>query len=103
MFVFQTWLDITTTNCLGLALKSSTLISIRDHYQKFSLSQISDAPPAGFEPEQNLNSDFVKWSCVVVISPHHNSANKTQAFTGEISSLETYKFTIQGYLSDGHV
>ena len=43
-------------------------ISCRDHCQRFSPSQIFDTPQAGFEPAQNLISDFVKWSCAVVIN-----------------------------------
>ena len=36
--------------------KAFSLISSRDHCQRFSPSQISDAPRAGFEPAQNLSS-----------------------------------------------
>ena len=43
-------------------------ISCRDHCQRFSPSQIFDTPQAGFEPAQNLSSDFVKWSCAGVIN-----------------------------------
>ena len=57
--VFVVWL--TDERCLRL-------ISSRDHCQRFSLSQISNTPQAGFEPAQNLNSDFVQWSCPVVIT-----------------------------------
>ena len=57
--VFVVWL--TDERCLRL-------ISSRDHCQRFSLSQISNTPRAGFEPAQNLNSDFVQWSCPVVIT-----------------------------------
>ena len=44
------------------------LISSRDHCQRFSPSQISDTPRAGFEPAQNLSSDFVEGSCAVAIT-----------------------------------
>ena len=44
------------------------LTSSQDHCQRFSPSHISDNPPAGFEPAQNLSSDFVEWSCAVVIT-----------------------------------
>ena len=38
------------------------LIFSRYHCQTFSPSQISDTPRAGFEPAQNLSSDFVEGS-----------------------------------------
>ena len=37
-----------------------SLISSRDHCQRFSPSQISDTPRAGFEPAQIHSSGFVK-------------------------------------------
>ena len=40
--------------------KAFSLISSRDHCQRFSPSQISDAPRAGFEPAQNLSSGLVE-------------------------------------------
>ena len=49
-------------------------ISSQYHFQRFSPSQNSDLPPAGFEPVQNLSSGFDKWNCAVVITtttPHH--------------------------------
>ena len=36
--------------------KESSLISSRDHCQRFSPSRISNTPRAGFEPVQNLSS-----------------------------------------------
>ena len=48
--------------------KAFSLISSRDHCQRSSPSRISDTLRAGFEPAQNLSSDFVDWSCAVVIS-----------------------------------
>ena len=48
--------------------KAFSLISSRDHCQRFSSSRISDTPRAGFEPEQNLSSGFVEWSCAIVIT-----------------------------------
>ena len=48
--------------------KAFSLISSRDHCQRSSPSRISDTLWAGFEPAQNLSSDFVDWSCAVVIS-----------------------------------
>ena len=41
------------------------LISSRGHCQRFLPSQTSYMPQAGFEPAQNLDSDFVQWSCAV--------------------------------------
>ena len=48
--------------------KEFSLISSRDHCQGSSPSQISDTPPAGFEPAQNLSSGLVEWSCAIVIT-----------------------------------
>ena len=45
-----------------------SLISSRDHCQRFSPSRNSNSPQAGFEPAQNLNSGFVEWSCALVIT-----------------------------------
>ena len=39
---------------------SCPIISSRDHCQRSLPSQISDTPPAGFEPAQYLSSGFVK-------------------------------------------
>ena len=50
-------------NCFcGMVDQRKTLgfISSRDHCQRFSPSQISDTPQAGFEPAQNLSSHFVE-------------------------------------------
>ena len=38
--------------------KEFSIISSRDHCQRSSPSQISDTPRIGFEPEQNLSSNF---------------------------------------------
>ena len=48
--------------------KGSSLISSRDHYQRFSPSRISNTPRAGFESAQNLSLGFVEWSSAVVIT-----------------------------------
>ena len=54
-----------------------SFISSRDHCQRSSPSQISGTPRAGFQPAQNLSSDFVEWSCRVVITttPRRHNAN----------------------------
>ena len=54
--------------------KAFSLISSRDHCQRYSQSQISDTPGAGSEPAQNLSSDLVECSCAVVITttPRHH-------------------------------
>ena len=70
--VFAEWL--TDERCLRL-------ISSRDHCQRFSLSQISDTPQAGFEPAQNLSSDFVEWSCAVVITTRYTTSPLVLSFT----------------------
>ena len=48
--------------------KAFSLISSQDHCQRFSPSWISDTPRAEFEPEQNLSSGLVEWTCTVVIT-----------------------------------
>ena len=55
--------------------KAFSLISSQNHCQRFSPSQISDTPLAGFEPAQNLSSGFVERSYAVVITtaPQHQT------------------------------
>ena len=48
--------------------KAFSLISSRNHCQRYSPPRISDASRAGFEPAQSLSSGFVEWSCAVVIT-----------------------------------
>ena len=48
--------------------KAFSLISRRDHCQRSSPSRISDTRRVGFEPLQNVSSDFVERSCEVVIT-----------------------------------
>ena len=48
--------------------KAFSLISSRDHCQRFSPSQITETPQAGFEPVQNLSSGIIEWRCAVVIT-----------------------------------
>ena len=48
--------------------KALSLISSQEHCQRFSPSQISDTPRAGFEPAQNLSAGFIEGSCAVVIT-----------------------------------
>ena len=40
--------------------KAFSLISSRDSYQRFSPSQTSDTPQAGFEPALNQSSGFLE-------------------------------------------
>ena len=40
--------------------KGLSLTLSKGHGQRFSLSQISDTPQAGFQPSQNLSLDFVE-------------------------------------------
>ena len=47
--------------------------AFKPYFQPSSLSKIltiqtSSTPQAGFEPGQNLSSDFAEWSCAVVIT-----------------------------------
>ena len=62
--------------------KVFSLISSWDHCQRSSPSRISDTPRAGFEPVQNLSSDFVEWSCAVVITTtqQHHMPRYTKKF-----------------------
>ena len=62
--------------------KAFSLIFSKKPCQRSSPSQMLDTPQAEFEPAQNLSSDFVEWSCAVVItttqqyqSKIHHSAN----------------------------
>ena len=48
--------------------KAFSLISSRNHCQRYSPPRISDTSRAGFEPAQNLSSGFVEQSCAVVIT-----------------------------------
>ena len=48
--------------------KMFSLISILDHWQRFSPSQICDTSLAGFELVQNLSSGFVDCNYEVVIT-----------------------------------
>ena len=48
--------------------KTFSLISSRDHCQRFSPWRISNTPRPGFEPAQNLSSGLDEWSCLVVVT-----------------------------------
>ena len=48
--------------------KEFSLHSSRDHCQRSSLSRISNTPPEGFEPVENLSSGLVEWSHTAVIT-----------------------------------
>ena len=48
--------------------KALNSISIRDHYHRFSPSQISEMPQVGLEPAQNLSLVLVEGICAVVMS-----------------------------------
>ena len=56
--------------CCGMVdwRKVFNVISIWDHCQRFSLSQISDTPPGGLEPAENQSIGFVELGCMVVIT-----------------------------------
>ena len=65
------WIMMMIMNCFwGMAdrQKAFSLISSRDHCQRSLPSHISDTPWPGFEPAQNLSSDFAEWCCPVVIT-----------------------------------
>ena len=46
-----------------------SIISSRNHCQRFSSSYISDTPQPGFEPAHRLNSGFVEWIWAVPLNP----------------------------------
>ena len=48
--------------------KAFSLISSRDHRQRFSTSRISDTLRAEFEPVQNLSSGIIGRCCAAVIA-----------------------------------
>ena len=54
--------------------KAFSLISSRDHCQRFSPSQISDTLRAGFEPSKNLRNSDNHYTT----APHHHHHLKTQ-------------------------
>ena len=60
-----------TINCFcGMVdqRKAFSLISRKDHCQRFSSLQISDIHQAEFVSVRNLNSGLVEWKCAVVIT-----------------------------------
>ena len=69
--------------------KAFSPISSRDHCQRSSPSRISDTPRAGFEPAQNLSSDFVDWSCAVVITttPRRQPSSQNENFVSNSKNL----------------
>ena len=57
--------------------KAFSLISSRNHCQRFLSPEISDTLRGGFKPAQNLSSGFVKLGCTVVVTTtprHHGNA-----------------------------
>ena len=77
--------------------KEFSLISSQDHCQRYSSSQISNMPRAGFEPIQNLSSGFVKWSYAVVITttPWRHSQETTDSLRGFFLKLCFTKIILQ--------
>ena len=55
-------------NCFCDMIDRRKVFGLIWHCQRSSSSRISDTPLAGFKLAQNLNSGFVEWSCVVVIT-----------------------------------
>ena len=81
----QKWMTKMMMNCFcGMVdrLKTFSLISSWDHFQRSSPSQISDTPRAEFEPVQNLTPGFVEWSCaeVITITPRRHSPYFSPSF-----------------------
>ena len=74
--------------------KAFSLISSRDHCQRSSSSRISNTPRAGFELAQNLSSDFVEWSCAVVITTtprRHLCSSELSILFSKLNLLVTRK------------
>ena len=68
---------------IGFVVVYSSLISSLDLCQSSSPSQISDTPRTGSEYVQNLSSDFVEWSCAVVITTTLRGQITTIAILGD--------------------
>ena len=62
----------------GKGLPTKGLISSHDNCWRFSPSQTSDKPQAGYEPAQNLSSGFAEWGYAVVIT---TTSSSLQHFT----------------------
>ena len=59
------------TNCFcGMVdrQKAFSLVSSQDHCQRFSPSQSSDTPRAGFKPAENPSSESTEGICAVMIT-----------------------------------
>ena len=80
------WKKMTMMNCFcGIidCRKAFSLISSRDHCQRYLLSRVSDTPRAGFELVQNLSSGFVEWSCaaVIITKPRRQNSQVELSYT----------------------
>ena len=75
--------------------KAFSLISSRNHCQRYSPSRISDTTRTGFEPAQNLSSSLVEWSCVVVITTTFLGwgNNKRWTYIFNYQSLNLFHYT----------
>ena len=65
--------------------KAFSLISSRDHCQRFLPSRISNTPRTRFDPAQNLSSGLVELSCAAVITTtlrRYDMTSVTNAFVG---------------------
>ena len=68
--------------------KAFSLISSGNLCQKFSPTQITDSAQAGFEPLQNLSSDFFEENCAVVITttPRHHCTVLNLSYCTNVSA-----------------
>ena len=64
------------------------LIPSCDHCQRYSPLQISDTSQAGFEPAENLSSDFVELSCAVVVTTTPRHKKKKNVSTCQATASE---------------
>ena len=76
--------------------KAFSLIFSRDHCQRSSPSRISDTPRWVFEPEQNLSSGFIDWSCAVVIT---TTPRRSSGIFERSTRLETCFCEIEFFLN----
>ena len=60
---------------VGLALKGSSYISNRSHYQMFSSKPTFNTPRTEFESTENLNSGFIEWTSAakITITPRQHT------------------------------
>ena len=65
-------------------------LTSRNHCQRSSLLQFFGTTQVGFEPAQNMSSNFVEWSCAILITTSHGVTSHCIFFAvGHITKLAT--------------